>query len=1195
MNAFEEKERPIRHRPFGGLESPFLDQELFTGQGEKEWGANLGALEGESPFLSVLETPSSDDALPGDQYEEESTELDLEAGFDPDVEFQAPGGISGVDDRREVRDTTIPPYRWVCSIAYEAGGRTLQGGTGVLISSRHVLTAAHVIRDKATAPAAHSVYVYPGRHIGGEPFGRIPVERARVTGSNFDFGLITLERPVDPAGRWWGHPSSPSAWWSEASIPLRELVDPGIPLSTAGYPSAKDRQRRRMYESNGSTVPRAFAGSFRHTLDTTEGQSGSPIWTVRGGRFILIGIVTSYDQTGQSAVFVQMVRREIGRWMAEDAPKVKRRIALEVPYRWVCRLEVYDNDLGRKVGYGTGLMISDRHVLTSARVIHDFSRDRRKYSIRITPGYEFGKEAFGSTTASKARVSPKFSPAAKDGAADYGLLTLSQSLGRATHSSIGNARLGSWEGPTHGLSTSAADWSGKLARIAAFSRASGGGGGYHKLRISSGEIVGLQPGQILHKASSKLDAPGAPIWVEGGGRRLLVGIASPIFSKDSSVNRGCYLSQENLSYLMQWVNEDYVRSELKAGDHFSQDELESLPAFPDTEVEGRIAAMYPEPELYGEQTETHSNTNYSYDAEVDYFAQPAADTYITAEDNLETAAEAESQIDDFLGEPDSAETGYEFDTPPTVSNDITEALKSKDWALALKLAIEAGWRDENNLTNIIFFARHPELPKERLDPKDPAYKQLSAEWKKILDEDIWKAIKVSAENTDLAVSGEEVTDHHRSFFRGKSGKRLKKLVEDAAREASLNPGLLGTIMMAETRRPLSYLSSEKVSSYHIGCDDFFEARAAIKARVPAYAKIKWDRKQKPVEHLNDARTNPRLVKTILFDSGSDAALATAVYVKFREVRLKEIAAELGKDFDSLPLPTRFALTRISMAAGTGGATPYLKDALNGVDIFVRQAIPVRAYQTKRNATVRTAQAMHLSDWIFGIAVEPATLPQGKEMEGWDEEQEGLRDLNPDREEESGDDPQNLDFESASAEGEMGDDSPPVLIQHDVPAGSTREVVVGQRVEIDLTKTRYAANLDKVRWSVPGKVVRNYKGTADSAKLFELTRTELEQPKIFFFWVDAAEGRTVQARIRTTSGANEVFAVVFNVKGPKMKSFTGMAGKNRLHKTHGQLKLQLGKPGVAPGVQWKWEITMPPNHAGFIKDIQTVLIDRSKIL
>jgi V8-like Glu-specific endopeptidase len=583
------------------LESPFLGELLFAG--EVDGDLLTGPLLRESPFSAA-----------------------------PGVELQAAPGISGVDDRTEVQNTTIPPYRWVCSVAYEAGGQTRQGGTGLLISNRHVLTAGHVVRDKASAPAAHSVYVYPGRHYGGEPFGRIQVARVRVS-TRFDFGLITLERPVDPGVQWWGHPSTRTAWWTENLIPLRELVDPGIPVATAGYPSAKDRQRRRMYEVGGSTVPRAFAGSFRHTLDTTEGQSGSPIWTVRGGLHILIGIVTSYDPTGQSATFVQMVRNEIGRWMAEDAPRVQRRIALEVPYRWICRLEVYDNDLRRETGYGTGLLISDRHVLTSARVIYDFSRDRRRYSVRITPGYEFGKEAFGSTTASQARVSPKFSPEIGDGSADYGLLTLSRSLGSATYKSIGNAALGFWgrEEPSYGLSTSAADWSGKAAHIAAFSRESGGGGGYHKLRVSSGRFVGLQRGQILHNASSKLDAPGAPVWVEGGGRKLLVGVASSIFSKDSGVNWACYLSEETRSHLMRWINEDYEQSELEAGDQFSDEELESHLASPGGEVESQTAETCPEPNTHGEQLEAKRSARGLHDADVDRLTQPTADNLSMAE------------------------------------------------------------------------------------------------------------------------------------------------------------------------------------------------------------------------------------------------------------------------------------------------------------------------------------------------------------------------------------------------------------------------------------------------------------------------------------------------------------------------------------------------------------------------------------
>ena len=279
---------------------------------------------------------------------------------------------------------------------------------------------------------------------------------------------------------------------------------------------------------------------------------------------------------------------------------------LDKPYRWICRLEVSDNDLRRVVGYGTGLLISDRHVLTAARVIHDFSRDRRRYSVRITPGYEFGKEAFGSTTASQARVSPKFSPDIKDGSADYGLLILSRPLGSVVFSSIGNTALGSWRDESHGLSTGIAEWSGKAVHmhVATFSRSFGGGGGYHKLRVSTGAMRGLQRGQILHDASSKLDAPGAPIWVEVGKRRLLVGIVSSVFSKDSELNFGCYLSQETQNQLMQWINMDREHAELEVHEDFNQDDLEFVLASPEAESQDWNGETSPKPVPQGEDVES---------------------------------------------------------------------------------------------------------------------------------------------------------------------------------------------------------------------------------------------------------------------------------------------------------------------------------------------------------------------------------------------------------------------------------------------------------------------------------------------------------------------------------------------------------------------------------------------------------------
>jgi len=351
--------------------------------------------------------------------------------------------------------------------------------------------------------------------------------------------------------------------------------------------------------------------------------------------------------------------------------------------------------------------------------------------------------------------------------------------------------------------------------------------------------------------------------------------------------------------------------------------------------------------------------------------------------------ERQDEQSDFFEELYVAEDNpkaFDISAPP---KEVANALAAKDWAGALSAAIKAGVRDQNVLTDLVFFARHHELPVGPLDPKGQKFKALSSEWGQILNDEVWKAIQTASENSSLVVSGAVVTDNDR-FFWGASGKRLKKLVEQAAKDVDLNPGLLGTIMMAETQSPQTYLSGGPVSSYFIGTDDFYEGRAQIAARVPAYKKVKWDQGQTPVTHPNDAQKRPREVKSILFDSGPDAILATAVYAKFREVRLREVAKTLNGDFDKLPVEVRLALTRIAMAAGTEGAKPFLKDALAGRDIFIRKDIPTAIYQTQRNATVRTAQALHLSEWIFGINLGGAGHTEAFEFDDREETEEGLR-------------------------------------------------------------------------------------------------------------------------------------------------------------------------------------------------------------
>lgn len=577
------------------------------------------------------------------------------------------------------------------------------------------------------------------------------------------------------------------------------------------------------------------------------------------------------------------------------------------PWRWICHIGLADFSSNRPISSGSGFLVSNRHVLTAAHVVWEPAQDMHLYSVTVIPGYDDGQEPFGRATAAKIRICPKYRPEDKSPATaadwDYALITLSSALGDKI---VHQARLGFWGAAGIGddfkfgpVETKAF----KSADTAGYPIAEGG----TTLWRASGYLAITGANQMRTLADTTPGQSGSPVWVEDGGQKIVLGVAADFLPASNPVRR---ITQGMLDELRRWISED--------------GETPTLP-----------------------QVEPGTAPHQEIDASTPSGLGQGAARFT-----------GETEESEYVGEgPD-----LEFDTTTTPPK-VADALAQKDWRQALKLAIDAGWRDPNALTDLIFFPRHPELTLAKLDPKAPNYKKLSEEWSNLLEQDVWTAIQAASDNSALAVDGKEVADHDR-FFWGPNGKRFKRLVQETASAADLNPGLLGAIMMAETRDPLTYLSNEKVSSYYIGTDDFYEARAAIAQRVPAFAKVGWDKDQTPAVHPNDA-TTPRDVQTILFDSGRDAALAIAVYIKFREVRLREIAAKLGGDFDKLPVEVRFALTRMAMAAGTGGATGFLKDALAGTDILIRRNIPVKIYQTQRNATVRVAQALHLADWIFG--------------------------------------------------------------------------------------------------------------------------------------------------------------------------------------------------------------------------------------
>ena len=652
---------------------------------------------------------------------------------------------------------------------------------------------------------------------------------------------------------------------------------------------------------------------------------------------------------------------------------------LAVPFRWICSIAVVreiTHASGRtsRTGLapaGTGVLISPRHVLTAAHVLKSITRDS---SNRINERHEaqtvrvkFGRDASGGALVEVEAARwdwprAQWKPEQENSAFDFALLTLKTAVGTQVFKALGNQALGHWGADaTHSLDNLPTALAQRMlgARVVTAGYPDSGKG---QMMCASGLLSTGQPandralgtpalteqwirnGALFSMTADATEGQsGSPVWVLDQGQRFIVGIAvtaGDSFNQVRGINpylRRCLDGWMGKTRASHEVDEEDGESRQDAAERDFAEATDE--AWPDAVHDEGTDEAWHDPVLEG-----------GGDDEAPYpFASPAEH---------------------------EADAAFEHDR-----SEVDRKLAEKDWRGALRVAIADGEHDEGKLANLVFFARHPGLdPNRRLDPKaSKEDAKLAAEWSAIAKEEVWPVIVAAAEDPVLAVHGKQIASRL-VHFRGAGGRHFRQLVDDAARKVDINPGLLAAALIGETGTIADYLSTGKVGSYRTGVDDFYAMRAILAKNVPAYADIGWDKKQKPAVHLNDAKDRPREVQSIWFDSGADALLATAVYLKYGEVRLRDDAKKLGGDFDALPVETRFALVRMSMAAGRAGAASRLAKALKGQDVLVRDYTDPVIYHTNRNATIRAAEAMFLSGWIFGQPL--ASTPVQQKEEEW---------------------------------------------------------------------------------------------------------------------------------------------------------------------------------------------------------------------
>jgi V8-like Glu-specific endopeptidase len=266
-------------------------------------------------------------------------------------------GYYGILGRRQkVPDPTAIPYRWVCQLIItrrDSNGKTTMAvGTGVLVSPKHVLTAAHWIkwaekdnRNLWVTYETTGIRVVPGRYAKDTPLGSAfaklnmkvaPRWDPRAPKLEHDYALLELDTALGDAtpsalrGKklcYWGSRDCPGAVVrAVGSGELDQLQGNGG--ITAGY--AIDQSNMRQYMSRGGITHVNPVPIMRMAAHPWEG--GSPVWINERGEHQLIGLMVASNVVLRlTRPLCDQLRAWIGSQIcsAGTAPTARKEIATE--------------------------------------------------------------------------------------------------------------------------------------------------------------------------------------------------------------------------------------------------------------------------------------------------------------------------------------------------------------------------------------------------------------------------------------------------------------------------------------------------------------------------------------------------------------------------------------------------------------------------------------------------------------------------------------------------------------------------------------------------------------------------------------------------------------------------------------------------------------------------------------------------
>jgi hypothetical protein len=213
---------------------------------------------------------------------------------------------------------------------------------------------------------------------------------------------------------------------------------------------------------------------------------------------------------------------------------------------------------------------------------------------------------------------------------------------------------------------------------------------------------------------------------------------------------------------------------------------------------------------------------------------------------------------------------------------------------------------------------------------------------------------------------------------------LKSDIIWASEKVELNPGFLASVLLSEKDAPRIYTckkgailndvdcvnsgcppNTPGVCSYTVGTDTYSKEEKRIHARISAEKDVK------KVSFKGGIHPNEKgnIVTNLHFESGHDAILGVAVYLKYGEKMVRDHLPT----FYAEPVSVQWALVRLAMVPGIGDALKRIEKVKKGKDIFVHGKIVRDGHKADSAMTRVVAIGLYLSEHVFGIPVDHGPL------------------------------------------------------------------------------------------------------------------------------------------------------------------------------------------------------------------------------